>query len=181
MPTRPASPCRSPGCRRLVPSGGYCPEHRHLAPSRLYDASKRRTDPALALAARIRNSPQWRRLSRLVRSEEPLCRDPFGLHAKSPAISEHVHHIVGLTTAPSLAYARENLAGVCTRCHSRLEALERAGKATSGLFSKTGGITPRSEAGSQATGGGGQKSETVDINTERAPICTRPQVLGMGV
>lgn len=103
---------------------------------RTYDHTKRKTDPALALAAKIRNSTQWQAVRSIVRAQHPLCRDPFGTHGKWPAAAEHVHHIIGIGIAPHLAFAPENLAPLCQPCHRRVEALERKGIATAGMFYK---------------------------------------------
>lgn len=103
---------------------------------RFYDNNKRKTDPLLALAKKIRSSGRWQKVRRMVMSRQPLCVDPFSFHKDEGrnVPTEHVHHIVGLTKNPNLAYKLSNLAGLCVGCHDRIEKLERSGKATQDLF-----------------------------------------------
>ena len=68
-----------------------------------------------AIARKLRNTRRWQKLSRMFRSEYPLC---WGCGAAG----EQVHHIIGIAEAPDLAYDWDNLATVCTGCHSKLEA-----------------------------------------------------------
>lgn len=100
-----------------------------------YDQTTRRNDPALALAARIRNGSQWRKVRALHIAQHPLCSDPFGLH-RWPVPAAHVHHVVGLGVDASRAYDLGNLASLCVSCHNRVERMEQGGRATQGLFCK---------------------------------------------
>ena len=97
---------------------------------------QRASNPALALAARIRSSARWQGLRDWYKRENPLCADPFGDHAKErrTVSAKQVHHIEPLSERPHLAYDPRNLAGLCCACHRRVEALERAGEPTTGLF-----------------------------------------------
>lgn len=105
------------------------------APARTnYDVTRRKQDPALAFAAKIRNSAQWQKMRTLHRAIEPFCRDPFSTHTAMRAYNECSHHILPLATHPELAFVMSNLAGLCTHCHGRVERLEREGKATAALF-----------------------------------------------
>jgi len=133
MPTRPLSPCLHHGCAALVPRG-RCEAHAKGSSKAQYDEGRRKADPLLALAARIRSSAQWQKVRALHRRMEPLCRDPFGDHKGWPVPSAHSHHIQSLATAQSLAFDVGNLAGLCVECHSKVEWLERQGKGTAGLF-----------------------------------------------
>lgn len=119
MPTKP------PTFRQHMPS---------VSPRALYDATRRKDDPALAQAARIRNGSTWRKVRAQHIAQHPLCVDPFKAHGEWPEPACDVHHIIGLTADDSLAYTPENLASLCKSCHNRVEALERAGKGTQGLF-----------------------------------------------
>lgn len=74
----------------------------------------------------------WARLARQVRREEPLCRDPFGIHrsAGSGAASECVDHIVPRRECLARGLepeARDNLQALCKRCHDRKTATEDGG------------------------------------------------------
>ena len=133
--TRPPSPCQAPGCAALSVAR-YCPAHQHMAreSGRLYDRHTRARDAALSLAAKIRNSWQWKKVTQIVRREEPFCRDPFHEHETLPAPTAAIHHIEPLATHPELAFVRTNLAGLCARCHNRIESMERKGEPTAHLF-----------------------------------------------
>ena len=100
--------------------------------SRIYNNTTRRNTPALALAQHIRNSANWRNFRKMFLAEHPLCTDPYkncGVRAASD-----VHHIVGLAVRPDWAFLESNCAALCEHCHSKVEADERAGKPTQGLF-----------------------------------------------
>ena len=97
---------------------------------------RRRADPALRQAQRIRSSVRWQRFRRWFKSRHPLCCDPFGRHdadgVAEPA--EHAHHIIALTARPDLACTESNVAPLCSVCHVKVETMERAGKPTRQLF-----------------------------------------------
>lgn len=133
MPSKPLQPCRQPGCAALAPSG-YCAAHARSDARRVYDQTKRKADPALALAARIRNTAQWQKVRALHRQLSPLCCDPFGEHNGMPFPNQTSHHILPLATHPHLAYHLANLAPLCTACHARVERIERNGDSTAALF-----------------------------------------------
>lgn len=103
-------------------------------PRATYDATRRKQDPALAEAARIRSSYRWQQTRKLHRSLYPLCCDPFGQHANLPAYNQQSHHIQPLATHPHLAYDLSNLAPLCMRCHAETERMEQQGRPTTHLF-----------------------------------------------
>lgn len=133
MPSNPLRPCRAPGCSALVTSG-YCAAHARQSPRSCYDATKRRDDPTLANAARIRSSATWQRVRRQILAAHPFCADPFGRHRALRGFARDVHHIKPLAERPDLAFEPTNLAPLCTACHRRIEAMERAGRPTAQLF-----------------------------------------------
>lgn len=100
----------------------------------IYDQTKRKDDPALALAARIRSSVTWQKVRRIHRAASPLCCNPFGDHPDEPRPNQNSHHIVPLAERPDLAYDLTNLAPTCTACHAKVERMERAGQSTRHLF-----------------------------------------------
>jgi 5-methylcytosine-specific restriction protein A len=142
MPTRPPTPCRHPGCAALVyGGGGYCPSHLsdRAASARVYDQTTRKNDPVVAFSTRIHGSARWQKIRSLFRSANPCCCDPFKEHGEFPPLMSQVHHIAPLSKIfesedHEQAYAWENLASVCSGCHSKLSAMERAGKETAHLF-----------------------------------------------
>jgi len=83
-----------------------------------------------ANAAKFRSSGDWAKIRSIVREEEPLCRDPYGEHERSGEIvpTEEIHHIKPLQTHPELERVRSNLAGLCKRCHRRIDADVRKGR-----------------------------------------------------
>ena len=119
------TPCRYPGCRALLDKSGYCQAHASSAPRRHTDYNKqvRAKDAALAEAHRIRKGKRWLSLRKIVLSANPLCSDPFGVHARraSTETATQVHHIKGLAEHPELAYDFDNLCALCSTCHARIE------------------------------------------------------------
>lgn len=95
---------------------------------------KRHADPSLNAAKRFRNSKRWQRFRDWFKRRHPTCCDPFQIHGDRPEPADHVHHIIGLTERLDLGLDETNCAGVCRHCHAKLEAQERHGKPTAGLF-----------------------------------------------
>ena len=87
-------------------------------------------------AVAFRSSQAWQRLRRYIKRRQPLCFDPFG-HHRAEGRSEPtgpVHHIESVESAPEKKRDPANCVGLCTGCHARVEAMERRGDATQGLF-----------------------------------------------
>lgn len=74
-----------------------------------------------------RSTARWQRLRLVVLSEEPLCRDIYGVHQAEGRVepTTEVDHIVGMHVNPALMWERSNLQGLCTHCHSRKSNEER--------------------------------------------------------
>ncbi len=98
---------------------------------RLYE-ERRRRDPKLAQAKRIRNSARWQRFRKWFKMRHPLCCNPFDYHGPQP--TAHVHHIEALVARPDLAFSEGHCAPLCTTCHAKIEAMERRGESTKALF-----------------------------------------------
>lgn len=133
MPTAPAKPCLHPGCPALVINGNRCSAHAKHSPGATYDQTTRKLDPVLARNAELRGS-NWQKVARLHKQQNPLCSDPFADHAGWPVAVQQSHHVLPLSTHPHLAFDLENLAPLCSRCHAKVEAMERQGKPTQHLF-----------------------------------------------
>lgn len=73
-------------------------------------------------------------MSLLVRTRQPLCVDPLGLHSGWPVPSQQVHHVLGADERPDLIFNLENCAALCVRCHSEIERMNKAGQPTVQLF-----------------------------------------------
>jgi 5-methylcytosine-specific restriction endonuclease McrA len=109
----------------------------HTRPSQAkaeYDAGTRRDDPRLAEAARIRSSSRWQRFRNWFKARHPLCCDPFGEHGDTPVPVAQVHHVASLAERPELACDEGNCRSLCTRCHARVERMERDGQSSRALF-----------------------------------------------
>jgi len=117
--------CSRPGCPILIDRGAYCETHKGRANDgrKQYARHIQATNPALAEAARIRNSFRWRKVRKQFLADHPLCQDPHGEHHRAGVTrtATQVHHIAGLAERPDLAFHRENLMAVCNGCHARIE------------------------------------------------------------
>ena len=136
MPLQVLKPCVTPGCKNLSPFA-RCDAHRQAYERnrlKVYDDTKRKDDPALALAKRIRSAKRWRRVELLHKQLYPICCDPFAKHQEGPEPNQESHHIQPLSTHPQLAYELDNLAPLCVHCHRKVEAMERSGRPTQHLF-----------------------------------------------
>lgn len=81
-----------------------------------------------SIARKIRQKRSWRKLSKLMLTQQPVCKDPFGDHGERLEGSQQVHHIEPLEKRPDLALVVANLLPVCTKCHAKLEGLEKRRK-----------------------------------------------------
>jgi 5-methylcytosine-specific restriction enzyme A len=131
MPTAAPRPCPHPRCAALVEGGGYCDQHARPN-DRAYDQGRRKHEPALAMAARIRSSPRWRRIRVASRHRWPICCDPFNTACRRP--TDQINHIQPIELRPDLAYLESNHAPVCTACHAQVSAIERRRESTVALF-----------------------------------------------
>ena len=84
---------------------------------------KRRTDPALRKAHRLRNTTRWRKLRRMKLARSPLCEECTEHGVFVPATQ--VHHVIQLTKRHDLAYDIDNTRSLCSTCHARESARER--------------------------------------------------------
>ena len=101
-----------------------------------YDETRRKEDPRLARAARIRNSKAWKQLRGWYIRRNPLCEDPLGRHGGRLVPATDVHHIYGLSDYPDRAFEVSNLSALCRSCHNAVEALERAGETVVHYFNR---------------------------------------------
>lgn len=97
---------------------------------------RRMLTPELAAAKELRSSRPWQKVRKLYLDKNPMCQDPFDYHRQcgygEPAAQ--VHHIVGLSQEIGLALSMGNLAGLCTKCHAKIERMERRKEPTQHLF-----------------------------------------------
>ena len=96
---------------------------RHKPVQRVPDSRPRRPSPS-----RRGYGQSWRRLSLMFRRSQPLCADPFGIHASEGrqfVAGEHVDHIKPLRAGGTNEWS--NLQTLCASCHSRKTVLEDGG------------------------------------------------------
>lgn len=104
MPQRPNTPCKHPGCPRLVPYGqSYCEEHRNLSINKRAGAS-----------ARGYNS-RWRKESKKFLLEHPLCEKC--LEEKHLIRATVVDHIIPHRGDQELFWDKSNWQSLCKRHH----------------------------------------------------------------
>lgn len=72
---------------------------------------------------KLRTGKQWARLRKMFLADNPLCADPFGVHAAEGVITpaQEVHHVKPAGDNRHLFYAPNNLASLCRMCHNRIE------------------------------------------------------------
>ena len=84
-----------------------------------YD-DKRKKNPALARAAKLRSSQRWKDVRMIKLKHNPICEDPFKEHGKLFEVAHEVHHIKEVAKHPELCFTLTNLASLCTECHNKL-------------------------------------------------------------
>jgi 5-methylcytosine-specific restriction enzyme A len=98
--------CGEPGCGVLVPSG-KCAAHAPRA---------RLTRQDYAEVHRWYTSTRWQRLRAEVLQDEPFCRSCRARGVR--ALTVDVDHIQKHDGDPVLFWKRDNLQGLCKRCHT---------------------------------------------------------------
>lgn len=104
MPRRPDTPCRHPGCARLVPYGSkYCEEH---APKHR-DESRTTSEKGYGW--------KWQQESRAFLRANPLCTlcAERGRYVKATVVD----HITPHRGDPRLFWDRNNWQSLCKSCH----------------------------------------------------------------
>jgi 5-methylcytosine-specific restriction protein A len=117
MPTKPARPCRYPGCPALTADrSGYC--ERHLKATRQQYDSQRGT------AAERGYDRHWHKASRLYLAEHPLCA--ICLQKNPPVVKAAVlvDHIIPHKGDQVLFWDVTNWQSACDDCHRIKSAKE---------------------------------------------------------
>ena len=110
MPHKPLTPCRYPGCPKLV-SGRYCEEHQKLV-DKQYEQYDR--DPV----EKKRYGRTWKRIRDRYIAVNPLCEECLKRGVYTPATE--VHHKLPLSRGGT--HVDSNLEALCTPCHSKITA-----------------------------------------------------------
>lgn len=106
MPSRPNTPCRHPGCPRLVPYGRrYCEEH---APLHIHDVKSTQEKGY---------GPRWRKARAAFLRTHPLCVRCFERGQLTKATV--VDHIRPHRGDPALFWDTSNWQSLCKPCHDR--------------------------------------------------------------
>ncbi len=147
MPTSPSSPCRYQRCPALTdhPSG-YCPEHRGT-----YD--QRRGTPASRGYDRT-----WRKLSKQVLKEEPLCRR---CRRADSVLTDHI-----VPKRAGGTDARSNLQALCKACHDE-KTLQEDGRFRGAPSSKVVVVAGPPGAGKAALVGSWFRAGDLIVDVDR--------------
>lgn len=109
MPTKPARPCKYPGCPNLTTDKtGYCEEHRKKA-RRQYDRYER--DPNV----KKMYGSRWRKVREMYIAAHPLCEEC--LKQGKSTLAEEVHHIRTVKNGGDNSF--DNLMSLCRSCHNK--------------------------------------------------------------
>lgn len=113
MPGKLGHPCAEPRCPEIISDREkYCEKHRALYPSHRHN---QRVQDRLPLY----HTQQWKRLRRLVLSQNPLCQRCWR------EVARVVHHIKPAREYPELQYVLENLEALCDSCHNKESQREK--------------------------------------------------------
>ncbi|MCL4505852.1 MAG: HNH endonuclease [Chloroflexi bacterium] len=118
MPTRSARPCNWPGCPALITDGRYCPEHKTAYNRRRDQTRGRGTTTERGLGS------DWQKFRQVVLNTNPLCADPFGIHAEAGQVvlAVEVDHIKPRAEGGGNTW--DNVQPLCRECHRRKSAQE---------------------------------------------------------
>ncbi len=106
--------CRVVGCGALIPSPGYCAQHKHIEADRFKGLDKAPGSRAFY------GSRKWTRTSRAYRRENPLCADHAkrGLVVKGH-IADHIIEVNELIARGLNPYDFDYLQNLCHCCHNK--------------------------------------------------------------
>ena len=109
MPTKPARPCKYPGCPNLTnDKTGYCEEHRKKA-RRQYDRYEREPNVKKMYGHR------WEKIRNMYIKAHPLCEECLK-NGKS-TLADEVHHVLPIKRGGTHDF--DNLMSLCKSCHNK--------------------------------------------------------------
>jgi 5-methylcytosine-specific restriction protein A len=112
LPSRPPRPCTTPGCPGSAEYRGRCAAHSTAANRERFERNNQD----------FYNSPAWKRMTRMVAAEEPLCREC--LKVGLVEAGTQTDHIIPIKIRPDLKLSRDNCQRLCDSHHSQKTALE---------------------------------------------------------
>jgi 5-methylcytosine-specific restriction enzyme A len=121
MPSAPPKQCRHPSCPGYAVHRGFCPAHQRVVKAQYREYNQTRRDP---LTMEWHNSHRYKAERDGFLRENPLCAKCFEHGACVPAaVLDHVKPHGG---DPLLFWNQKNWQALCTRCHGRKRAEEKA-------------------------------------------------------
>ena len=117
MPQRAPTPCRQPGCMKVVAIPGYCDEHR-AQQHRDYGRARRSFDAEVGFY----NSKRWREVRSAFLREHPICVVCEASGMLTPAVV--VDHIWPIKRGGA-RFDGLNLQSLCIRHHNAKTMRER--------------------------------------------------------
>lgn len=110
MPWKPKTPCKYPGCRELVQSGGYCDKHRRQT-HREYNQHQRDNFSKV-----FYGSGAWKAASRRQLERAPMCAECA--KAGRAKLADIADHIVPVREGGA-KFDASNLQSLCWACHNK--------------------------------------------------------------
>jgi len=121
-----AKRCMAGGCYEIVRDGtARCEKHTK---SKKIDNNKLRSRSDNKITRKIYDTQRWRRLSKRLRQQYPLC--VLCLAKGINSITTCVDHIIELKDTTKHAYDLSNLQCICDSCHQKKTADERKTRQT---------------------------------------------------
>jgi len=113
-----AKRCMAGGCYEIVHDGtSRCEKHTTTKKS---DNNKKRLHSDNKITRKIYDTQRWRKLSKRLRQENPLC--VLCLEKGINSITTCVDHIIELKDTTKHAYDITNLQCICDSCHQKKTA-----------------------------------------------------------
>lgn len=115
MPRKPGTPCRYPGCPKLVNDGSYCKEHKKLIDKQYNQYQRNKQSQSFY------TSKEWLTVKKRHLKMEPLCREckKKGVLVRATVV-DHIKPI----KQGGAPLSDNNLQSLCWSCHSRKSAKE---------------------------------------------------------
>jgi hypothetical protein len=97
---------------------------------------------------------RWQRVRQLILARQPICPDPFGLHAGRVVPAAEVDHILPHRGQRELFWDASNLWALCCECHAEKTRRERSSLQKSSCGQNLPGKNPLPQGGGAKIGNG---------------------------